>query len=341
MDKHTAISKLKELATELGRIPTRDEARAFGIEHILRKLFGSFTGAKQAAGLDFNTPTEKKKKPKKWYVPAKPPSSPNVHVIDLEELFQLAGNPEVLRVTTQGDTHEKNKDERAYGAYLEWLDYYQPHVHIIMGDFLDCGGISPFEPDDYDPKRLVPELKSGRVALEQTFHVNSGASKRIYLCGNHEDWVRQALVKMPELFSGLQELDERYNFTIPALLGLNKWGVDFYEVNHVVKIGNAHFTHGMYHGDNHPKQHLVKLKGTIYYGHLHDGNRYADSSVRGTEHGKSVHCLCRLNPSYLKNKPNNWTHGITNLEFRRDGSFTEIDIVMQNGKFSFNGKIFG
>ena len=51
IDKHEALQKLKELAADLGDIPTRTDARKAGIDFLLVKHFGSFTIALQATGL--------------------------------------------------------------------------------------------------------------------------------------------------------------------------------------------------------------------------------------------------------------------------------------------------
>jgi hypothetical protein len=161
------------------------------------------------------------------------------------------------------------------------MQYYNPDIHVIMGDFVDCEGLSHWPDSELLPRRIVPEMKIGREMLQQAIDHTPNCSSRIYLKGNHEAWVEQALVKMPELFDGLAELD--IEISLNTLLSLEKYGYQLFPLNELVQIGKAHFTHGIYTSTNHAAKHLHEYKCNLYYGHLHDIQESNNTSVDGPD----------------------------------------------------------
>lgn len=331
--KHGIVTELKRLAAELGHPPSCDEVRLHSLISIdqIIKEFGLVSEAFKAAGLQSD-------KRAKWkYKPARIESI-QINEYSLEELFKRAGNPEVLKMIFEPDTHIEHVDRLAFACFLDYISWYQPDVFMIGGDFLNASGLSHWGPEDLQPQRIVPELIKGRNALKAISDLTQKASTRIFLEGNHEDWINQAMMGMPQLFDGLDELG--IDLSLNSLLELEKHGYDLHKVNTFVKIGDAHFTHGIYSCDNHAKKHLDKLKANIYYGHLHDGKSWHDTSLSGTVEAMSLFCLCRLDAKFLKGKPNNWGHGFGQFEFFRDGSYSRIAHRIENGRLSVNGRMF-
>jgi hypothetical protein len=342
-DRHSIVAELKRLASELGRVPSREELRGFGTisEKALKKVFGGYTVALAAAGLRGAVGEQAKPadKPSKFKYKKAQLQGFTVHEIDLPNLFERAGNPESLKVVAQPDTHAPYHDEEAMACFLDFLSWYGPDVHVIMGDFADMAGISHWPPDSFEARRLVPEMIEARKLLAMIKAVTPKATTRIYLEGNHEDWLRQACVaKMPELFDGLNELG--IHVDLKSILDLDSYGYELIPMNHIARIGRASFTHGLYTGDNHPRTHLNKLKTSIYYGHVHDIKSTNDCSIDGPMDAQSLGCLCRLDAPFLKGKPNNWVHSFGVFEFFRDGSYCFVLPRIVNGKISFAGRVF-
>lgn len=329
------LHKLKALASELGRVPTRDEFRD---EHgeSYSKLYGGFTQLLHAAGLEPNK-KEKKQKAFKWK--RKQIESFKVHELDLAELFEKHGNPEILKLTAQPDTHMKHRDLDAVGAFLNFLDWYRPHVHIIGGDLLDAEGVSHWPSNDLKPRSFVPEVVEARQFLDALKRRLNANSDILYIEGNHEDWIRQAMVaKMPEFFFGLDELGLLPD--LKSLLDLDQRQIPLIPVNEILKIGKLHFTHGLFTGPSAPKKHLNLIKGNIYYFHTHDVLTHHEPSMHGMIESASLGCLCRLDAPFLKGRPNNWVHAFGVFEIQRDGTYSFYCPKMFNGQFSFAGKIF-
>lgn len=261
-----------------------------------------------------------------------------VHILDLEELFERAGNPPSLRLSGMPDTHVKFMDKPAVMSYLKFLEWYNPDIHLIFGDFADCEGISHWPSNDLEPRRLIPEMIQARQLLENIIKLTPKVSTRIFLTGNHEDWIEKGLSSMPELFEGIEQLG--IDISVKSLLNLNKYEYQLFPVNDLIRIGKAHFTHGIYTAQAHAKKHMSVYKCNIYYGHLHDNQVYNETSIYGNLEAACNGCLSKLNAKFLRGKPNNWVHGHGAWEFFRDGSYTRYFIPIFNGKSSMAGNIF-
>ncbi len=337
--KHYVICKLKELATELGRVPMRHELEKLLPRVNIDLLFGTYDGIMLAAGFrELPQIKEKQEKQKKFKYLKSQIESFKVNEIDLPSLFAKFKNPTILKSVAQPDTHMKHRDKAALETMLNFCEWYQPHLWIIGGDLMDCADISHWPIDSLNPRQFIPEVKETREFLDEAKR-RCPNTEFIYICGNHEDWIRQAMVaKMPEFFNGLDELGLSPN--LEALLELDKRGIELFPVNELVKIGKAHFTHGLFAGNNHPKKHLDTIKGNIYYFHTHDVLSTHQPSINGFIEAQSLGCLCKLDAPFLRGKPNNWAHAFGNHEFRIDGSYSFHKMLIFNGKLSYAGKTF-
>jgi hypothetical protein len=332
VDKHEIMMAVKQMASELGRTPTKAEFSSRVSERQIDRLFRNYSILLQAAGLDTYSTRRKKgqsafsegfqegkitkeeKLLKKYQsICAKKEQIQGFyrHVIDLKDLFERAGHPKSLKVSAQPDTHAKYRDEKAYRCYIKFLEYYQPDVHIIMGDFADCEGLSHWPGESLEPRRIVPEMKLCRAMLKEIVEATPKCSTRIFLEGNHERWIQMAMTNMPELFDGLEELELDIN--VQKLLALEKFNYQFFPLNDLVQIGKAHFTHGIYTQTHHAAKHLHEFKTNIYYGHLHDTQESNNTNIDGPLEASSLGCLCRLDAKFLKGKK---TIGYTLTVFR-------------------------
>lgn len=356
LDRESAIRAIQELAEELKRTPRKleFEGSVKGGSGALRRLFGeNYGNLLSAAGLSRDEgiagltnrislePGQEEKLFKKYkQLCAKTEKIQGFfrHTLDLDEMFRRAGNPEVLRMAGIPDTHVKFRDVPAVNCAKKILKWYNPDVFLIFGDFVDCEGISHWPTGSLEPRRLVPEMKEARMLLQELQDVTPNSFTRIYLEGNHENWIEQGMTQMPQLFEGLEDLDLEIN--LKKLLALDKFKYDLFPMNHLVQIGNAHFTHGIFAGNNHAKKHLDTFKTNIYYGHVHDRTVYRQTGITGSLEASSQGCLCRLDAAFLKGKPNNWDHGLGIWEYFKDGSFVHYWVPIYNGLSSFAGTVF-
>jgi len=337
---HALLMDLKRVAELKGSLPNKHDYTVYGdhsIDDVMR-VWPTFNDALKAAGI-LGTELAKEHKAQKFKYKRTVVESFKINEIDLADMFARAGNPSSLKVVVQPDTHVKNRDHNAVRIFLDFLFWYKPHAHIILGDFLDAEGISHWPSDSMDPKRLVPEVIEARQLLKEIVLRTPDCKTRLYLSGNHEDWLRQAMVaKLPELFDGLDELG--IELSIKKLLNLDEFGYDLIELNELLKVGKAYFTHGLYVGSNHAKKHLDVIKGNIYYGHLHDILSTHQPSINGFIEAVSLGCLCRLDAPFMKGKPTNWVHAFGVFEFFPDGTYSFYLPRIFGGRLSFNGMVF-
>lgn len=354
-ERHKIVADLKRVAKALGRVPTHDQyiygaenkngERIVGnySERQIRKHLGGFTHAIKAAGLGTRQDSAKGSEWDNAYSKGRPKKfrflNPKLEGVMVHEFELDIDRNDVFTVVAWPDTHVPNQDQRAVNAAIEFLSDYKPDMVMVMGDFLDCAPLSHWPQDDLKPRRIVPEAQEGRKLLKRIAEA-SKAEHLVFLTGNHEDWVRQAMVaKMPELFDGLEELDCLPD--VGALLELDKTGWLEIPLNQFFKVGHAYFTHGLYTGTTHAKKHADMIKANIYYGHTHDVQSFQSTSLTGPMEAHSLGCLSKLDAKFMKGRPNNWSHAIGVFEFRSDGSYTFICPRIIGGKFSYSGKIYG
>ena len=348
IDQQALIKSYLDLKIKNGTSPTRAqfEANVKGGKYRIEKHFGTYAKLIEAATQEHNVIKDSKiesaekliKKYEKLCAKTEKIQGFFVHTLDLAEMFKRAGNPASLKMVAQPDTHVKFRDIPAVNCFIKFCKYFLPDVHMIMGDFIDCEGISHWPADNLEPRRLIPEIKEARVLLAEIVAATPTATSRIYLEGNHENWIEQAFTRMPELFDGLADLD--LDITLSKLLSLDKIGYELYPMNHLVKIGKAHYTHGVYAGNGHAKKHLSTFKTNIYYGHVHDDQQHNETSMDGNTEASALGTLSRLDAKFLKGKPNNWVHTFGVFEFFPDGSYNFYKPKINNGRMSFNGHVF-
>lgn len=337
---HEVVSAIKSLALELGRAPTRDEFRErTKLERKMKSAFGGYSVALKAAGFEEAALGKSPKQKKKFVYKPEKIQGFFRHEIDLQQLFKDAKNPQVLKFIVQPDTHVPYHDEAAVQAMLDFATEYRPHGWIVLGDFADCEGISHWPASDEKPRRLVPEILEARKLLQRINAASPDCVARYYLAGNHEAWITQALVaKIPELLDGLSDLG--IDLSLKSILGLDALGWDLFPQNHLLKIGKAHFTHGLYTGGAHAKKHLNVFKANIFYGHLHDCQSHNETSIDGHIEAASLGCLAKLDAKFLRGQPNNWVHAFSTFEIRRDGKFSWNLHRIFDGQFSWGGHLF-
>jgi predicted phosphodiesterase len=334
--KHEVVSAIKAVAKDLGHTPSKrefvDHKLGLGFNKV-ENAFGLWGYALDAAGLEKNKP--EKKKEKKFKFIKHQLESFHVHEMDKEEVFK---NKDFVELILMPDTHCKHRDVKAVDCFLKCIEKINVDIFIILGDFIDAVGISHWPPDDLEPRRLVPEVIEARELLASITRKLGDSTRKIYLEGNHENWIQQAMVaKLPELFDGLDELGLTPD--LQKLLDLEKFGFDLVPMNHFLKIMGLYFTHGLYVGNGHPKKHMDVVKGNIFYGHMHDDFQGTQPGIMGTVEAASCGCLCKLDAPFMKGKPTNWSHGFRRIRLYKDGSYLSEQIRIKDGKALFMGSI--
>lgn len=220
-----------------------------------------------------------------------------------------------------------------------WLDFVRdmcPDIFIFGGDNLDMTPVSHWLLDKHkrgslEGKRLKADYTGFKLDILREL-VLPDDCRKIWLYGNHEDWLNQYIDSNPEM-EGLLELEEH--------IDLGDW--ERYRYGQHAKVGSLKFIHGAYTNLHHAHKTAQVYGCNVIYGHIHTGQEHTFTTPCDSLPfiGRSVGCGCDLNPSYSRDKPNSWEHQILLFYVRSDGSFNLYPITAINGCFTApNGKTY-
>ena len=222
---------------------------------------------------------------------------------------------------------------KALWACLKFCADFKPDVTILGGDILDLKEISKHD----ERKRLTME----GLRLEHTFALANQIldkvdkftrGEKVFLKGNHEMWLEMYVDEHPALYGSIG---------IEKNLKLKERGYKVIPENKAYKIGHARFIHGWYWNKFHSRKTVDEMGDNVFYGHVHDVQIHTKTNYDSQPlMGQSVGCLCDLDPTWRKGKPNRWVNGFGVFYFLPDGDFSPYHPIIINGRFVWNGKIY-
>lgn len=238
------------------------------------------------------------------------------------------------------DIHHPYHDKGCIGAVFQFLKEYGNKIHdiILLGDNMDCEAASHWNENNkriLEGKRIKREYDLFDDEILTPIEKLCPKSKKVFFTGNHEDWLEQTIDKFPQL-EGLLE--------IKTNLRLKERGWQLIPLNANYHLGKLTLCHGLYTNEFHAKKTVLAYGGSILYGHTHDVQEYSMARPMATTEihkGKSIGCLCNRSQKYGKNRPNKWVHAFSVVYYYEGGWFNEYTINIVNGKFVWNGKIYG
>ena len=236
------------------------------------------------------------------------------------------------------DIHHPFQDKKCMAAIFQWLkDYGKKLAYLVLlGDQMEFETVSYWLQDKKRPlegKRLKKEYQ--RFKEEILWPLEKLVSEdchKIYFWGNHEKRTEDAIDKNPQL-EGYGEPENN--------LPLNEWEV--IPFNEIYKLGKLWLMHGVNWNKYHAAKTVDEYGRSVLYGHSHDIQEFTKVTPKDTEphKGKSIGCLCDLNPSWKRGRPNRWVHAFSVIYLYGDGWFNEYTINIIKGKFVWNGKLYG
>lgn len=243
----------------------------------------------------------------------------------------------VERVLVFSDIQYPLHDPRSLGAVESFIPDFDPSLVIYIGDGLQMDCVSHWLADKRRPmegQRVLKDYAGFSTNVLDKHESLAPNAKRVYLLGNHEDWARQYVDLHPEV-EGLLEVE--------VGLRLRERRYTVVPFGETIAVGHLNFVHGMYTNEHHTKAMVQAFRRNIRYGHTHDIQYYTSVSpmdVQDRISGASIGCLCNVNPTYLKNRPNRWQHGFMYAYVRPDGTFTDHIVPIIDGRFTLNGKTY-
>lgn len=242
-----------------------------------------------------------------------------------------------MRILTLPDIHEPyNIDLK---PILDFCSDWNPDIIQYLGDTTNAESCNPFKinagimPDVYSVKEDYDGLE--RNVLDKFKKASSKKCKTIYYLGNHEKWFYNAMLMDPRL---------RKLFGVEDNIDVRKYNMEIVPLDTIRKFGHLHFMHGLYINQYHACKTAMNYRRCMVYGHTHDCQEHMiHSPIDKNEKifAKSIGCLCKMSPGYMKNAPNKWVNAFHIAYIEKDGNFNDYTIILTGGKFiSPNGKTY-
>lgn len=223
-------------------------------------------------------------------------------------------------------------------CFLKAADLIKPDSIYLNGDILDCGTFSRHDinkaPKTHwtDSEFYLASEKDYQACHKFFTSLNKIAPRadKEYLLGNHEVWLVDFIKQSPATRNKL--------FAIETRLPVANWHIRPHR--QIRKIGKLRIVHALYTGNNHAKKHVDSMGKSILYGDSHDIQVHSKVTPEDESFmAWSCGCLCDMNPSYLKGRPNNWNHAFAIVYLFNNGDF-QVDIKrIQGGKVVVDGRL--
>jgi hypothetical protein len=258
----------------------------------------------------------------------------------------------IKKVILLPDFHHPHHNKVAINAVFEFIEYFKPDAINILGDALNMDSINHWEMAKgnkkyFEGKRLLEEYTSfDRDILTPLEKLVGKECEKTFMGGNHEFWVDGLTDRVPSLL-GIVELETALKLkergwewipwiTYDEVKGSYTRGVKQY--------GKLLAFHGQYFNKYHAHKTADSYSKSCVYAHTHDLQLYTKISVDDAKDyhtAQSIGCLCNTSPEFLKGRVNRWVNAFGVLYIREDGMYNLYIPVIINGKFTFEGRIFG
>ena len=231
------------------------------------------------------------------------------------------------------DIHVPKQNKQALSCFIKTIEKLKPYGVILNGDIMDCGVFSRHD-INVEPKKhwtdsdfFEASLKDYEEAEKLLKDVRKGLSKDgrlVWLLGNHEVWLQDFIERSPTTRGKLFSLEKR--------LPLKELDVKVYPYKDIFKLGKLRVVHTLFDsggaggGKHHASKHVEVMGASVLYGHYHDIQSSSKVTPELVSHmAYSAGCLCDLNPRYLRNGPQNWSHGFAIVYVYPNNQF-QVDI---------------
>ncbi len=240
------------------------------------------------------------------------------------------------------DLHYKDLNVPTFEILKKFSKTVKNPKLIIAGDFLDLEFLMNNDNykrniknisgiDDYFLPLFNEEIDWGNKTLDE---LSSMFDEIYFIEGNH-DWRAQNFMETdcPDQY--------KYNFDLSIRLKLAERKIKHIKYNDWLCLNgdSLYITHGIYHGSNaHQKHYLACGGNNCIFGHIHHDDVKSFISIK-TKKSWSLPSMAHLNPSYMKNRENNWTNGFGIISFYQGKFWVNIYNVFDN-RLIVNGKIY-
>lgn len=226
------------------------------------------------------------------------------------------------------DVHLPYHDSKALNLAVEKLYHDNVDAIVLAGDLIDCYQLSDFEKDPRN-RDFKYEIDTAR-ALFKELRTRFPKARLVYIEGNHEQRFDRYIRKNAPVLLGLPMT------TLPEVLGLREFGVEYVGNKRVTHLGKLNVVHGHEFGKsvfspvNPARGFYMRAKANVIGGHHHQTSEHAENDITGSiTCAWSVGCLSDLHPQYMP--LNKWNLGFAVVEVAGNGDFAVDNMKIING----------
>lgn len=225
------------------------------------------------------------------------------------------------------DIHIPYHNLKALNIAIGYLLKCKVDTIVLGGDLLDCYQLSDFEKDPRE-RSFKYEIDTAKVFFRELRKRFKG--RVIYLEGNHDYRVERFFrQRAPELL-GIEAI------TLPELLELRKFNIEWVNNKRIIRLGKLNIVHGHEFGRsvfspvNPARGFYMRAKCNVIGGHHHQTSAHTENDIEGNVTGAwSVGCLSDLHPKYMP--LNKWNLGFALVEMKPKGNFVVHNKTIING----------
>jgi hypothetical protein len=250
------------------------------------------------------------------------------------------------------DFHHPHINRPAVSAVFQFIKWFKPHAINILGDAMNMDAVNHWKMAKkakkyFEGKRLIKEYREfDEEILTPLEKLLPRDCEKTFMGGNHEYWIDTLIEKLPTFEEMIEvetslRLEERGWEWIPWIKYDEE--KDSY-TRGIKKYGKLLVFHGQYWNKYHSAKTVDNYSRSCAYAHTHDIQSYTKITAddyKDFHTAQSIGCLCNTSPEFLKGRMNRWVNAFGVLYVREDGMYNLYVPVIINGKFTFEGRVFG
>ena len=231
------------------------------------------------------------------------------------------------------DLHYPLQDIALWKNILKEVRLFRPDVLVLGGDNMEMVAVDHWLHDKGMARKLEGKRVLGeyggflKVILNPLGEILKPNCRKIWLNGNHENWIELAIDRNPQ-GEGYWEIENN--------LHLKRKGWNVIPYGKFAKVGRLYLIHGQYTNIYHARKTVDVFERSVLYGHGHTYQIFTKMTPVGNEahSGIAIPCACGLNPDYRGNKPSAWVNGFVEFFIQPNGNFNVYPIVAIDGHFT-------
>jgi hypothetical protein len=200
---------------------------------------------------------------------------------------------------------------------------------LLNGDIMDCYELSRFEKSKYK-RSFIEEVQMTKQFLSW-LRFKFPSAHIYYKIGNHEDRIRQYIIKNANAFEGHPSLE------LEALLDFERFGIDVIQSKELMNFSGMAIIHGHEFGSSTFSPVSVarglynRAKVSAACGHSHVTSSHFETNIYDeTIECYSIGCLSELRPDYQRFSKYNYGFAIITRQQNNKFKFDNYRIENEN-----------